>query len=50
LCFRLVFSLCLVSLASSLLHFGLTAAGIVDRARQALLMKPIVAHRPPASR
>jgi transketolase len=31
-------------------HFGLTAAGIVDRARQALLMKPIVSHRPPAKR
>ena len=27
-------------------HFGLTAAGIVDRAREALLLKPIVSHPP----
>jgi transketolase len=28
-------------------HFGLTARGIADRAREALLLKPIVSHRPP---
>jgi transketolase len=27
-------------------HFGLTAPGIVDRAREALLLKPIVSHPP----
>jgi transketolase len=27
-------------------HFGLTAAGIADRAREALLLKPIVSHPP----
>jgi len=27
-------------------HFGLTASGIADRAREALLLKPIVTHRP----
>lgn len=27
-------------------HFGLTASGIADRAREALLMKPIVSHAP----
>jgi transketolase len=27
-------------------HFGLTARGIVDRAREALLLKPIVSHPP----
>jgi transketolase len=27
-------------------HFGLTAAGIADRARQALVLKPIVSHPP----
>ena len=27
-------------------HFGLTARGIADRAREALLLKPIVSHPP----
>jgi transketolase len=27
-------------------HFGLTASGIADRAREALLLKPIVQHPP----
>jgi hypothetical protein len=27
-------------------HFGLTASGIADRAREALLQKPIVSHPP----
>ena len=27
-------------------HFGLTAGGIADRAREALLLKPIVSHPP----
>ena len=27
-------------------HFGLTASGIADRAREALLLKPIVSHPP----
>jgi transketolase len=27
-------------------HFGLTAAGVADRAREALLLKPIVSHPP----
>jgi transketolase len=27
-------------------HFGLTSRGIVDRAREALLLKPIVSHPP----
>jgi transketolase len=27
-------------------HFGLTAAGIVEQAREALLQKPIVSHPP----
>jgi transketolase C-terminal domain/subunit len=27
-------------------HFGLTASGIVDRVREALVLKPIVSHPP----
>jgi transketolase len=27
-------------------HFGLTARGIADRAREALVLKPIVSHPP----
>ena len=29
-------------------HFGLTASGIADRAREAMIKKPIVSHPPPA--
>jgi hypothetical protein len=27
-------------------HFGLTASGIADRAREAMIKKPIVSHPP----
>jgi hypothetical protein len=29
-------------------HFGLTASAIADRAREAMMKKPIVSHPPPA--